>query len=155
MSEIESIVYSPQHLEAQPPACYTRIPLESARLIEGRGIEGDRKGNHPERQLNIMSAESLAGLSREGYKIGPGEMGEQIIIQGLDVDALTSGDRIQIGAEACVEVVRPRTGCDRFERIQGLTKEQASGCLGMMAKVVTGGTIRVGDSVTVMQRENT
>lgn len=76
-------------------------------------------------------------------------MGAQIVIRGLEVDALTTGDRIQIGAEACVEIVKPRTGCDRFERIHGLTRTQAAGRMGVMAKVVTGGTIRVDDVVTV------
>jgi MOSC domain-containing protein YiiM len=154
MSELVSIVYKPQHVDFQHPDRYSRLPLEDARLIENHGIECDRKGSQPARGLNIMSSETLAALAKEGYKTNPGEMGEQLIISGLDVDALAAGDRLQIGPAATVEIIEPRTGCDRFERIQGLTRQQAAGRMGMMAKVVTGGTIRIGDTVAVLQKVN-
>ena len=150
MSEVYSIVYKPQHANHALPDRYARVPLDKARLVEGYGIEGDRKGGNPQRQLNIMSYETLVGLEGEGYKVAPGEMGEQIILQGIDVNVLQTGDRLQIGS-AVVEILKPRTGCDRFEKIQTLTKEQCAGRMGMMAGVVVSGTISVGDPVKVLE----
>jgi len=146
MSELVSIVYKPK--DAGPPAGgYTRVPVQQAQLVAGHGVEGDAKGGGGGRQLNIMSAESLQRLAREGFHTAPGELGEQLIVAGLPVDSLPAGARVQIGESACVEVVEPRTGCARFEEYQGKQRQAAAGQVGVMARVLTGGLIRVGDSV--------
>ncbi len=151
MPEITSIVYKPAGLGEDPATHYLRVSVTDAELVAGRGIKGDLKGvaNRP---LNIMTAETLAALAAEGFKTGPGQMGEQIVFGGLDVDALNAGDRVQIGAEAVVEIIKPRTGCDRFEAIQGKPASGVQGRLGMMAKVVASGPIRVGDSLKVLEQ---
>lgn len=146
---VTSIVYKPE--SAQPADHYLRVPLSSAELVTGYGIQGDRKGGNPKRQLNIMSTETMQELEREGYTITPGALGEQIIIDGLDVRELPIGSWLQIGSAAQVEVISLRNGCDRFEHIQG--KPKASGRIGIMAGVVHGGSIAVGDTVKVIQPE--
>lgn len=147
MGTITSIVYRPEPLH--PKDHFSRVPLQSANLIEGKGIEGDRKGDNPARQLNIMSRETLDELAAEGFQTAPGQMGEQIVVSGLDVNSLPEGTQIQIGA-AVVEVYKPRTGCDRFEAIQGLPRSQAVNRLGVIAGVIKSGTINVGDAVAVV-----
>jgi MOSC domain-containing protein YiiM len=149
MAEIYSIVYQPAPSEHVEPYRYNRVPLETATLIAEHGIEGDLKaGHHPERHLNIMSLETLEVLRVEGYQAGPGQMGEQLIVSGLDVYPLPAGTRLQLGEEAVVEITKQRSGCDWFEKIQGKTREVP---LGVLAKVITGGAIRVGDGVKVLQ----
>jgi MOSC domain-containing protein YiiM len=150
---IASIVHKPEGAVPDPEDRYLRVPLTSATLVVGHGIQGDRKGGHPKRQLNIMSLEALQTLSAEGFSTQPGQMGEQIMIRGLDVGQLAEGDRLQIGAQACVEVISHRTGCDRFEHIQGQAPSRAAGRMGVMAGVVVGGVIRVGDPVKVLRAE--
>jgi MOSC domain-containing protein YiiM len=100
-----------------------------------------------------MSAESLASLAGEGFRISPGQMGEQLIVAGLVVDTLPVGTRLQIGDEACIELTQPRTGCNRFEAYQEKSAQQAAARLGMMANVIVGGTIRVGDPVTIREQQ--
>jgi MOSC domain-containing protein YiiM len=153
MSAIVSIAYSPTHLPAEPDDYYQRVPVTQAELVVGHGIQGDRKGGNPNRQLNIMSAEELAPLAAAGFKIRPGQMGEQIVISGLDLGALEPGARVQLGETACIEVVSHRTGCERFEHIQGHPPTEAAGRLGVMAKVVTAGPIAVGDPVRLLTAE--
>ena len=121
----------------------------AATLVADRGIEHDRKGKGGDRQINLMCSAALAGLRDEGFKTGPGEMGEQIVIDGVDVDQLPPRTRLRIGMEAVVEVVLPRTGCDRFERIQGKPKKLVRGRMGVIVRVVTGGAIAVGDPVLI------
>jgi MOSC domain-containing protein YiiM len=150
MIRIASIVYKPENADSDPKNRYIRIPLPSANLVAGYGIEGDRKGGHPKRNLNIMSFETLEALREEGFSTLPGQMGEQIVIHGLDVGKLAEGDRLQIGDHACVEVVSQRTGCQRFEQIQGKSLKLAAGRMGVMAKVVTDGMIAVGDPVELL-----
>src|SRR5262249_26251412 len=127
----------------------TREPLAEAELVAGRGIAGDRKGRFENRNINLMAAEALAGLAAEGFQTGPGQMGEQIVVRGLDVDGLKPGDRLRLGAGAVLEVHMRGTGGDRFERVQGKLKSQAAGGMGQMLRVIAGGTVRVGDPVTV------
>ena len=150
MALIVSIVYRPRDAATpRPEEHFTRERLERARLVEFQGIEGDAKGGSGDRQLNVMLAEALAQLRHEGFKTGPGELGEQIVIAGLDPAALCPGARLKLGG-AVIEVGIPRTGCARFEAIQGKSKQLAKGRLGVMARVVTGGVVAVGDAVEAL-----
>jgi MOSC domain-containing protein YiiM len=152
MAELYSIVYQPEPSVYEPPYRFLRVPTDSANLVVGHGIEGDRKAGHnPRRQINIMSYETLEDLRAEGFKTDPGEMGEQLIVRGLDVMALEPGTQIQLGDEAVIELTKKRTGCSWFEQIQGMSREGAADRMGMLAMVVQSGVIRVGDPVTVLQ----
>jgi MOSC domain-containing protein YiiM len=150
MPKIASIAYSTEVEVPRPPDSYHRVSATMAMLLAGQGIEGDRKGKWEQRQINIMSAETLKTLQSEGFQTGPGEMGEQIVIEGVPVDALPGGTRMQLGPAAIVEVTIPRTGCDRFEHIQGKSKGLVRGRLGVLVRVVVGGPIAVGDPVSVL-----
>ena len=77
-------------------------------------------------------------------------MGEQIVVSGVALDRLAPGVRLRLGEEAVLEVIKPRTGCDRLRSIQGCTPAQVAGRLGVMARVLSGGTIRVGDPISLV-----
>jgi MOSC domain-containing protein YiiM len=149
VGNIVSIVHTPATVERKPSDFYARVPLQKAMLLEGAGIEGDLKGRNQMRNLNIMTAEVLEQLATEGFQTGPGEMGEQIVVSGIDLGLIKAGDRLRFGEIAIVEMVLPRTGCDRFEHIQGHPKGSVRGRLGILAKVLVGGEIRLGDPVSV------
>jgi MOSC domain-containing protein YiiM len=149
MPQVVSIVYTPSPPGPRPQDHYERIAVERARFVENRGIEGDAKGRPGTRQVNVMCAEALAELAAEGFKTGPGEMGEQVVIAGVSAAALVPGVRLQLGG-AVVEVTVPRTGCARFERIQEKSKQSVQGRLGVLVRVVSGGEVAVGDEVRVV-----
>ena len=152
MAEIQSICYQTAASEMVEPYRYNRTPINQAELIAGHGIKGDRKaGRNPKRQLNIMSAAMVQTLKAEGYKTAPGELGEQLVINGLEVMSLQRGDRLQIGGSAIIEITMPRTPCDWFELIQGKTIAETTGRVGVMATVIQGGSIAVGDSVSIVE----
>jgi MOSC domain-containing protein YiiM len=151
MTQIASIVFKPAGVD-EPDDDYLRVDLDEATLIAGYGIDGDMKGGHPDRQLNIMSYETLTNLRGRGFYTEPGQMGEQIVIHQLDVDNLPPGTRVQIGGSAVIEVVKQRTGCAKFERLQKRPRTEAAGQLGVIARVIAGGQIRVGDPVKVLQQ---
>jgi MOSC domain-containing protein YiiM len=149
---IAHLLYQPAPSEDKEPYGYVRIPRDTVTLIAGHGIEGDRKaGKNPKRNLNIMASETVKALAAEGFKTQPGEMGEQIQLSGIDVNALKRGDRLQIGS-AIVEITMPRTGCAWFEKIQTHSPKTVQGRLGQMASVIEGGEIRVGDPVRVLEQ---
>lgn len=148
---IESIVYKPSTADTRPSGAFHRVPLQRATLVEGHGILGDAKGGHPNRQLNIMCRDTLEALADEGFDIQPGHMGEQIIVSDVDLYSMVPGDRLRLGS-AIVEMTAQREGCDRFEYYQGRENPtfEAPGTLGIMAKVVVGGEIAVGDVVRII-----
>ncbi|HEX2906589.1 MAG TPA: MOSC domain-containing protein [Phototrophicaceae bacterium] len=152
MTQIASIVYKPEGVP-EPGNAFLRVDLDEARLIEGYGIEGDVKGGHPDRNLNLMSYETLTNLRAQGFYTEPGQMGEQIVIHQLDVDHLPPGTRLQLG-ESVIEVVKARNGCETFSRYQGKSLDLVKEQMGVMARVLTGGLIRVGDPVKVLKSEN-
>jgi hypothetical protein len=147
VGQVVSIVYTPTRIDPSPPDHYARLPLEVATLDPGSGIVGYRKGSRRERQLNVMAAETLAQLCNESYQTALGRMGEQIVVSGILIDQLPSGTRLRIGTDALIEVMNPRTGCARFEHIQRCSQSDVAGRLGVMARVLIGGPIRVGDAV--------
>ena len=149
MSKIYSIVYQTKPSVNKEAYHYTRTPIDTANLIANHGIEGDRKaGKNKTRHLNIMSLETLQKHALDGYRVAPGEMGEQIIIEGLDIGSLKKGELIQIGESAVVRINNRRSGCEWFERVQGKTRYID---LGVMASVIESGKISVGDQVVVLQ----
>src|SRR5436190_18524933 len=149
MGKIVSIVHTPAGIDPRPADHYARVPVEVATLENGRGIANDRKGGRPQRHLNVMAAETLEQLHAEGYRTAPGEMGEQIVVSGIDIAALAAGTQLRLGEVAIIEVVQPRTGCARRQHIQGCTPAHVAGSLGMMARVLNGRTIRVGDAIAL------
>ena len=148
---VESLVYTPGDVgERKPAGHFARVPLDRVELREKRGIAGDQKNSTGDRQLNVMLAEVMAELAAEGFKAAPGELGEQVVVSGIDRAALmTAGARVKLGG-AVIEVVMPRTGCARFEAIQGKPRAAAAGRLGVMARVVEGGPVAVGDAAEVL-----
>lgn len=140
-----SIVYSPG------PGSYNRRPLVEAELLAGYGILGDRKGGHPGRNLNILDQETLEALAREGYPTGPGVLGENLIVSGVRLAQQPPGTQVRIGADAVIEVVRLREPCYKLTALDPRMPEAVVGRVGVMARVVSGGLIRVGDPVTVQR----
>jgi MOSC domain-containing protein YiiM len=139
-----SIVYSPL------PGSYNRHPLPEVALLAGYGIEGDRKGGHPNRNLNILDQEMLHSLAAEGYPTDPGVLGENLIVSGVHLAAQPEGARLRIGADALVEVVRLREPCYKLTALDPRMPDSVIGRVGVMARVVESGVIRVGDVVAVV-----
>lgn len=66
---------------------------------------------------------------------------------GIALEDLQPGDQLRLGDAATVEITKPRTGCERLIAAQGQSLAGLGGHVGMMANVVEGGSIQVGDPV--------
>jgi MOSC domain-containing protein YiiM len=147
MPHVVSIAYTPRDIERHPRDRYARVAADRAALVANRGIEGDVKATSGKRQLNVMLAETVAELAAEGLSASPGELGEQLVIAGLDDRSLRPGARLRIGDAAVIELGKLRTPCERFAHIQDTPIEQAIGRIGYMARVIESGAIEVGSAV--------
>lgn len=133
-------------------ASRTHMAAGRVNLIAGHGIEGDRKaGHHPKRHLNIMAHEVVSRLTVDGVAVQPGQLGEQIIVAGVDLAALPDGTRLHLGESAVVEITMLRTGCSRYGQLKGDYAEDVP--LGVMARVLQGGAVAVGDAVRITIEE--
>ena len=152
---LTSIVHQPSDLSYENDHFqdFIRVPVDSIEVVQDFGLAGDQKGSPgSKRQVNILSAEWLESLAPLGYRTKPGEMGEQLIVSRFPVETLLPGDRFQIGASVVLEITKPRTGCSRLEHSQGKPLREFQPAIGMLARVITGGTIRLGDVVGTVPR---
>ncbi len=146
---LKSIAYKPKDAPTVARG-YQRLLLDEARLVEGYGIEGDRKGGHPRRNLNVMDEATLAELAAEGYPIGAGVLGENLILSGVDLRRLPQGAHLQIGGEAVIALLALREPCEQLTELDSRMPHSVEGRVGFMCRVVRGGLIRVGDAVVLV-----
>ncbi len=125
----------------------SRAPMEqkeSLHAIEGLGLEGDRHA-HAEstRQVLLMDEETLAV-----FGLAAGAVKENITTRGLDFKTLTPGTRLRIG-DALLEITKSCTPCSRMDEIRPGLRTALEGQRGMLARVLEGGEMRVGDVIMV------
>lgn len=145
------------------------------RLCAGLGVELDahsgrtvkhrsrvaRDPSQPNlRQVHLIASELLMELQARGFRVLPGELGENITTRGIDLLALSRGTQLHIGTEAILEVTGLRNPCAQIDAFQpGLMRavldRDAAGRLirraGVMAIVLTDGTVRPDDVIRIDQ----
>jgi MOSC domain-containing protein YiiM len=150
-----------------------KAPQASIRLVAGLGVEGDRHAGATRRhrvrfrptvevpnlrQVHLIQAELFAELAGKGFAVRPGEMGENVTVQGVDLLALPTGARLRLGGEAVVELTGLRTPCFKLDRWQqGLmtaviergARRRIVRKAGVMAVVVASGEVQAGDPIVV------
>lgn len=154
-----------------------KIPCETIQLLAGHGVEGDahagptvkhrsRVAKDPSqpnlRQVHLIHRELLEELHSAGFQLRPGQMGENITTQGIDLLALSRDARLAVGPHAILRVTGLRNPCDQLNGLQaGLMQAQVfrnpDGRIirkaGIMAVVETGGPVSAGDPITVQLPE--
>lgn len=151
---------------------FSKPRRDEIRLIAGHGIEGDAhagatvrrrsrfKGTWTEpnvRQVHLIQRELFLELAVEGHEVEPGELGENVTTDGIDLLALPQGTRLRLGDSAEIELTGLRNPCVQIERFQPglmrrLIRRDTTGThrrAGVMAIVVEGGVVRAGDPIGV------
>ncbi len=120
-------------------------PVPEATAISGMGIEGDRscvEGNT--RQVLFMDKETLDDLELE-----PGQIKENITTVGLDIAKAQAGQVFFIGDQVTLEIVGQCEPCAKMNALRPGLLNLINGRRGMLATVINGGPIKVGDSVRI------
>src|SRR5436309_15740709 len=111
------------------------------------------------RQVHLMHEELLDELRQRGLAVGPGAIGENVTTRGVDLLALPKGTRLQLGAEAVIEITGLRSPCRQIEAfrpglLSAVLSHNSDGRLirkaGVMAVVVMGGGVKAGDAIAVV-----
>lgn len=120
-----------------------------ARLLPGLGLEGDAHAGFAHRQVSLLAIESIEKMRKAGLDVGPGDFAENITTEGLELVALPIGTSLKIG-QTLLRVSQIGKECHTRCAIY----YQAGDCVmpkeGIFAEVVTGGDIKVGDTIEVM-----
>jgi MOSC domain-containing protein YiiM len=149
---------------------FSKPNVLTIRLVAGLGVEGDAhygdKVQHvfharknPDapnlRQVHLIHEELFDELRTGGFQVRPGDIGENVTTRGLDLLALPTGTRLQVG-KAVIEITGQRNPCRQIDAFsKGLTaavlSRDAQGQLirkaGVMAIVVKSGDVTVGDTI--------
>ena len=130
----------------------TRLAVKSVDAVTaeaGKGLVGDRYHGTRNRQVTIQSQEFLERAAADlGYAFDPGATRRNITVDAGEIPTLP-GTRLRIG-EAELEVVRVAAPCRLLDDSVGpgaaaaLRRRAGSAC-----RVLTSGTIRVGDAVEI------
>jgi len=124
-------------------------------------VQADRKHHGGlDKALYAYSEADAAYWSAElGRPTPPGWFGENLRIDGIDVNAALVGEQWRIGASVIVEVTMPRTPCQTFARRVGGDAERGwvkrfsqARRLGPYLRVVKNGKVQTGDEIVVLHR---
>ncbi|NOU85657.1 MOSC domain-containing protein [Paenibacillus sp. LMG 31460] len=166
VGEVVSVSLSATHT-------FSKETVEVIRLLDGLGVEGDahmgktvkhrsrvaQNPNQPNlRQVHLVHSELFDELRSAAFHVEPGQLGENITTRGINLLGLPKGTKLYIGEIAVVEITGLRNPCIQIENFQSgllnaVLDHDENGNLirkaGVMAIVLTGGEIRVGDPVRV------
>jgi MOSC domain-containing protein YiiM len=144
MDTMGSVIF----LQSGPKKREPLVPAALLRLIEGVGIEGDRRAKPgSSRQVLLMAEENC-----DAFGLAPGEVRENIVTRGIDVQALPPGTRLEIGS-AVIEITKDCEPCGFMETVRPGLQARSVGRRGMLARVVRSGEIRVGDEIISLGRQ--
>ena len=120
-------------------------PVQQAKALSGMGLEGDRSCNaNNVRQVLLMDKETL-----DRMELQPGQIKENITTSGIDLTQAQAGQVFFIGDEVTMELVGECEPCGKMDSIRPGLQEGLNGRRGMLATVINGGDINVGDSIRI------
>ncbi len=152
---------------------FTKAPADSIELVAGMGVVGDahfgatvrhrsRVAADPTqpnlRQVHLVAGELHDELRAAGFDVRPGDSGENVTTRGVDLLSLPTGAVLRLGDQVLLALTGLRNPCTQLDDhepglLGAVLGRDADGRLvrkaGVMATVVLGGTVAVGDPIEV------
>ena len=117
---------------------------EIATAIESHGLEGCAHANPPRREVLFASKQHLDALD-----VAPGAIRENVTVEGADVHEWPVGQRVRVG-QALFEITMVCDPCQRMDQLRPGLRAELEGKRGMLARVVEGGALTVGDEIELV-----
>ena len=139
-----------------------KMAVELANLTVS-GIDGDynrfrkkKKNNDPDMAIMILCTDILSQLNQEGWPAQPGDLGENLTLTGMDYASIETGQQYKIG-DVTLEISIICDPCSNLYTLPYVGTERGPAFIktlmnrrGWYARVLTPGTIKSGDSVTIL-----
>ena len=120
------------------------VAHDRRRATAGEGLEGCAHANPPKREVLFVSKEHLDSVGVE-----PGAIRENLTVEGDDVEQWPIGQRVRAG-EAVFEITMVCDPCHRMDELRQGLRTELEGKRGMLARVVEGGEVAVGDEIELL-----
>lgn len=136
----------------RPARDVAMVPVEATEAVAGAGLVGDRyKGGSGKRGITLIQAEHLLAVAALAQRpdLAPALLRRNVVVSGIPLVALKQrrfriGDAVFEGTEEC-------DPCSRMEDALGPGGYNAMrGHGGLCARIVEGGTFRLGDAVEAL-----
>ena len=123
--------------------------IHCAEFIKEYGIKGDAHAGKWHRQVSLLSNEKIEAFKKRGAQLEEGAFGENLIVDGIDFRSLPVGTRFQCN-DVLLELTQIgkecHTGCEIYQKMGDCIMPRE----GVFARVLSGGIIREGDDLTVL-----
>lgn len=116
------------------------------------GIDGDAHAGRWHRQVSLLSADKIEVFNQRGANVVPGAFGENLVVDGFDFRALPVGTLLRCG-DVLLEMTQIGKECHSHCEIYKKMGECIMPHEGVFARVITPGTISVGDEMSIEKRE--
>ncbi|MDI9596483.1 MAG: MOSC domain-containing protein [Atribacterota bacterium] len=127
----------------------TKKQIKSGTFLEEYGLQGDAHSGNWHRQVSLLGIESINKIKAKGFNIKFGDFAENITTEGIDLPELPIGTKLRIGENALLEITQIGKSCHNACEI----KKKIGDCVmpreGVFARVLNGGSIQAGDSITI------
>jgi MOSC domain-containing protein YiiM len=128
-------------------------PIGEGHFIADFGLEGDAHAGKWHRQVSLLAQESIDKMTEVGIKgLCSGKFAENITTEGVTLHLLPVGTQLKIG-ETVQEVAQIGKECHAGCAI----REQVGQCImpkeGIFTRVLSGGMIKVGDAIFLIENE--
>jgi len=129
-------------------------PVQRAQ-VEAHGLAGDahRFDFHggSDRAICLLSRAEVRDLQREGVRtLAPGDFGENLLVDGLDLRELRPGDHLAVGDEVVLELTDVRAPCATLKSVDPRLPDLMLGRSGYLARVHKGGAVAPGDAIRTL-----
>jgi alkylated DNA nucleotide flippase Atl1 len=134
-----------KHKRSEPMMSQTN---NSIILEEKLGILGDVNADRlSPRQVLVVSSSIL-----KEFKLNPGDLRENLVINNLDLNSLTSGDVLQIGSTAKLRLTFNCEAC-KFVKSLSISPSRIYCKRGILGVIIQGGVIKRNDPVFVIPKK--
>ena len=125
-----------------------KVTIDEGEFIEDHGLKGDAHAGNWHRQVSFLGNESIEKVKALGVEgLCTGKFAENITTEGIELYSLPIGTRLMIG-EVVFEVTQIGKECHQKCAIFNLVGDCVMPKEGIFARVIKGGIVRAGDSIT-------
>ena len=122
--------------------------VPSIEVKRDHGIVGDAHAGNWHRQISLLADESVDTMRGKGVELQPGDFAENILTRGIELKTLPVGTVLRVG-ETRLQVTQIGKECHNDCEIRRLVGTCVMPTQGIFAIVLTEGTIRPGDTISV------
>lgn len=128
-----------------------KVNVSEGLLIENHGLQGDAHAGNWHRQVSLLSDSKIQAFNARGANVAYGAFGENLVAD-LDFGSMPVGTLLR-ASEALLEITQIgkacHHGCAIFQKMGDCIMPRE----GVFARVLRGGTVKVGDVIEIVPRE--